>query len=602
MDESIIVLDGTSSPDASTKWYHSQSIYTPNTKNSKKITTPLTVSSTCSIIDFTKDIRTPLGDSRHGSTKKSVKSLSRDANPLPEDAEPSSGGLREMCENVLNSPEPCNSNSKRKMISMHSVDLNNSSDPIQLADPYAVEEPKIISLMSSSPPRETCSHPSRSSALPSSGGSDFPTVATLIQTSVNRKSSPTRGGSIFEELLLSKDSGSAGDGWDTGPTKKKKSKLNSRMLKESHKLTRQQAREATLLQKELEKEAKRLEKQRKKEERELAKQKERELRSANRVRTSRSECAEEEMIVDVNGRLLDETEIGPQLREAFDAHKISYNPLPESSDLTVYWRRRVTCEWNEDRAEFVTVEPKICEEIFVLEYMMANELVDLVRAKALLRHADILQQQYPGKRIILLIEGLEKYYKKQKQDERRQFARAVRQASGASLSQDSTGEESRENPKREHIEEELISLQLMKRYLIVHTTGSKQSAETILQFTMDIATRPYKTKRNANFNFWANAHVRCGSDAAESWLRMLQEIQLVTPRIAESIVEVYPTVRSLYDAYFACESIEEGEMLLADIEVERVAIPGQRPRRIGPAMSKRIYHIFMGKDPSQVLA
>jgi hypothetical protein len=48
---------------------------------------------------------------------------------------------------------------------------------------------------------------------------------------------------------------------------------------------------------------------------------------------------------------------------------------------------------------------------------------------------------------------------------------------------------------------------------------------------------------------------------------MLQNIQKCTDAVAKAIVQEYPTVYSLYDAYSKTQSIEEAEMLLADIEV-----------------------------------
>lgn len=48
---------------------------------------------------------------------------------------------------------------------------------------------------------------------------------------------------------------------------------------------------------------------------------------------------------------------------------------------------------------------------------------------------------------------------------------------------------------------------------------------------------------------------------------MLQNIQKCTDAVAKAIVQDYPTVYSLYDAYSKTQSIEEAEMLLADIEV-----------------------------------
>jgi hypothetical protein len=69
-------------------------------------------------------------------------------------------------------------------------------------------------------------------------------------------------------------------------------------------------------------------------------------------------------------------------------------------------------------------------------------------------------------------------------------------------------------------------------------------------------------------NFWAEGQVRVGTNLNDTWLRMLQEIQFVTEPVAKGIVNVYPTVKSLYNAYKKCITREEAEHLLTFVEVK----------------------------------
>jgi hypothetical protein len=48
---------------------------------------------------------------------------------------------------------------------------------------------------------------------------------------------------------------------------------------------------------------------------------------------------------------------------------------------------------------------------------------------------------------------------------------------------------------------------------------------------------------------------------------MLQQIHLVTAPVAKAIIDRYPTVKSLYEAYGSCSTREQAENLLADITV-----------------------------------
>lgn len=68
-------------------------------------------------------------------------------------------------------------------------------------------------------------------------------------------------------------------------------------------------------------------------------------------------------------------------------------------------------------------------------------------------------------------------------------------------------------------------------------------------------------------NFWVEGQVRAGTGSSDTWLRMLQEIQLVTEPVARGIINIYPTVKSLYDAYKKCLTREEAESLLTFVEV-----------------------------------
>jgi hypothetical protein len=68
-------------------------------------------------------------------------------------------------------------------------------------------------------------------------------------------------------------------------------------------------------------------------------------------------------------------------------------------------------------------------------------------------------------------------------------------------------------------------------------------------------------------NFWVEGQVRVGTGSSDTWLRMLQEIQLVTEPVARGIINNYPTVKSLYDAYKKCLTREEAESLLTFVEV-----------------------------------
>ncbi|GAA5799135.1 hypothetical protein HPULCUR_004545 [Helicostylum pulchrum] len=81
---------------------------------------------------------------------------------------------------------------------------------------------------------------------------------------------------------------------------------------------------------------------------------------------------------------------------------------------------------------------------------------------------------------------------------------------------------------------------------------------------------------------------------------MLQEIQLCTPAVAQSVMQAYPTLSSLKNTYER-KRPSEAELLLSDLEVERSTFTA-RDRKINRVMSKKIYKIFNSTDPNQLIS
>jgi hypothetical protein len=113
------------------------------------------------------------------------------------------------------------------------------------------------------------------------------------------------------------------------------------------------------------------------------------------------------------------------------------------------------------------------------------------------------------------------------------------------------------------------------------------------------------------------------TDPTAVWANMLNSIYRISEGMAESIVEVYPTFRSLYEAYERCATDKQREELLTGLQVRRdiatlsllffvvlfgltLIISQQRRRRDGAPMgrvmgvgySRRVYKQFCCRDPS----
>lgn len=110
-----------------------------------------------------------------------------------------------------------------------------------------------------------------------------------------------------------------------------------------------------------------------------------------------------------------------------------------------------------------------------------------------------------------------------------------------------------------------------------------------------------------------SGQVKTGEDKDDTFVKMLQEVVRVTPPIAYGIASEYPSVLSLVKAFR-----KHGPLVLEDLQVRlsflfdaglgwRLMVALQKSanrngaltdRKIGPAISRRLYKVFMDVDPA----
>lgn len=88
-----------------------------------------------------------------------------------------------------------------------------------------------------------------------------------------------------------------------------------------------------------------------------------------------------------------------------------------------------------------------------------------------------------------------------------------------------------------------------------------------------------------------------GNGLKRLWKQILTTFPLARLETAEAIMDKYPTLSSLMQAYDKCASSNEAELLLQDIQIRRAAGPLSSARRIGPELSKKVYKFFSATDP-----
>ncbi|KAJ1679140.1 hypothetical protein EV182_002652 [Spiromyces aspiralis] len=321
-------------------------------------------------------------------------------------------------------------------------------------------------------------------------------------------------------------------------------------------------------------------------------------------------------------------------------------------------------------------EPRVEPVPDVLVIVPANEFVTAaIRSETLTFLREILDRVGCEGKLFLIIEGMCSYMKKQRNKESRQFAVMVRERleqesqqqqqrsqpsrSRRALSEDTAVQYSddeefdgsqasstaatRETGRRrkgrkaasvgansveaaapailteDQLQDALVEMQI--EYPNVHVlsmSGSpKEIARLLHQTTVDLAVAPLTKHRQSRLSdrlmmSMEAAKLRSGTDARDTWAKMLTQIPRVTPLVAKAIVNTYPTLRSLLDAWRRCigsdstgargevEGWDRATRILADIVVDR----GQGAhlnKPVGEVLSRRIFMVFTERDAEWVI-
>ncbi|KAI5842907.1 hypothetical protein DFP73DRAFT_479312 [Morchella snyderi] len=279
------------------------------------------------------------------------------------------------------------------------------------------------------------------------------------------------------------------------------------------------------------------------------------------------------------------------------------------------WRRKVTAEWDEARALFVPLPVmRVADERHLLVYLTAQEFWQLAEgaggvgvgvgggggggAARLAEHVQLVSGFSAGTqqelKILYLLEGVEAFMRKNRNNKNREYQNRVRAALGEGPNIPAKAEIMDEDV----LQDALLELQVVHGCLVHHTASGIESAEWISKFTTDISTIPYKNSRSAigAAGFCTDAgQLRVGIGRADTFRRMLEEVYRVTPSAAEAVVRVYPDVRALVAAF-----AEFGEEALADLPILTMRGGKATDKTVGPSTSRKIFAVFTNRDPDSV--
>jgi crossover junction endonuclease EME1 len=346
-----------------------------------------------------------------------------------------------------------------------------------------------------------------------------------------------------------------------------------------------------------------------------------------------------EMIVEIS-RSLQGKSVGNQVLEYMkhlevdtvffeEVDLLQDDEVAESYGNLVKWRRKVKAKYNEDAGHWEPIaELHIENEVHILVHLTALDFAGLatvrprtdrqestISEEAMMRnidqHVSNLRRKYKDCKPIYLIEGLEAFLRKNKTAKNRAYTAAVLSqlpASDPSVPPASSQARQRKKTSKASIapdysfididlaESLLLHLQINHSVLIHQTASPSDTASWIRTFTEHISTIPYRHERmslnDAGAAFCMDVgQVKTGDDAQDTYVKMLQEVQRVTPAMAYGIANLYPHVRELVKAFK-----EEGQLVLEDVRKGANRDGAVTNSRLGPAVSKRLYKVFMGRN------
>ncbi|KAI9282658.1 hypothetical protein BY458DRAFT_127760 [Sporodiniella umbellata] len=218
----------------------------------------------------------------------------------------------------------------------------------------------------------------------------------------------------------------------------------------------------------------------------------------NRLKNNREEILKE-MIVAIHPAFSSQ-KVGKLLESVLQSKMAEVTELLDTEQYAISWRRKCTAEWNTDSQSFIPLQKtEIIEEPFVLVYMHVEELIDRIQNNTVYRHIEKIQNAKKKYQVLLLVEGVEAYYKKRALLQKRLFENEVRKTINDPASATPKTSKKKKQvvsvddlPSQESVEEYLNELQFMHDIMLVPTKSDDDTVSWIESLTTDLALGRYK--------------------------------------------------------------------------------------------------------------
>ena len=305
------------------------------------------------------------------------------------------------------------------------------------------------------------------------------------------------------------------------------------------------------------------------------------LRQVNKLVVDKKEALKELYLeIDIT---LDDAILKPVM-DHLNANGMSVSIKSMKSPWTVLWKRNCKKTWDVDKQTFVpTLQSYMYEENIVVKLLPARSLVSMIKSSCLMNDVKVLRASHPDKRVLYLVFGLPSYYQRLKSEINRSFQGKSQQIVT--------------EPGRPEIEMELLRLQCSRLCHVMTLEKDESVEEWLLSYSREIAIGPHeKVRYENNMTFAVSDIGPCGKTYSEHWAKMLEQINGITPPIAQAILSSYPTVKSMWDEFADIANARQAVSLLADIPVSRSNKGVANCRRLGPALAEKLFKLLVSND------
>ncbi|KAJ2026207.1 hypothetical protein GGI06_000263 [Coemansia sp. S85] len=320
--------------------------------------------------------------------------------------------------------------------------------------------------------------------------------------------------------------------------------------------------------------------------------------------------------------------------------EVKYRIEETNATCGIVWEMLVRRKWDSGTNLYVPVAcAQTCKvKCAAMLVLTSDRFVDLLANNRMETLLEIWRGSLATRRLFVVVIGLQKYLRRAAAVETREFARQLRthiKDGVAAASATSNKGKTRNKPppqselqsqmSEEAVEEAVLRLQMTRPWATWFTqcSNARELGRLLWQTSMDLALAEFNGDRDTvaddgeQLELVASqtdavgfitkdvvtalnvAVIRTGTDLADSWIRALTQIPKVTLPVAQSIAAQYPTPKRLFEAWQRMASEAEGEQLLAQLSVASATAAG---RRLGSAMSTRIYRVFNEPDPGRPFA